>query len=265
MSKNHVEEIECVRCGLTRHTIRGSFKAFWEKKDYNVSAGATYDLMECNGCQRGTLRETSWFSEDPGEYSVTYWPPRKDRSPLRKPRNFKRLGYGGTVDSVYRQTITAFNNGLSTLAGAGIRLLIEGVCIKQKILKGRVYTDQGKLVRKRDTGKIILKKNLEGKINGLLMKGFISKNQAKVLHQLRKLGNDATHALDQPPLKLIEECIDTIEHLLMQIYDQPELLKKLMGRKKPGDKASSNLPIRIQKACRIRDKSSVATASRNLR
>jgi hypothetical protein len=153
---------------------------------------------------------------------------------LREPRNFQQLNYGSPVDSVYRQTITAFNNGLSTLAGAGIRLLIEGICLDQKILKGRVYTDQGKLVRHKATKKIILRDNLEGKINGLLMKGLISKNQARVLHQLRKLGNDAAHALDQPPLNLIEECIDAIEHLLVQVYDQPELLKKLMGRKKPG-------------------------------
>jgi hypothetical protein len=230
-----VEEIPCVRCGLTRHTIRGSFRAYWEDKDSDISAGATYDLMECNGCQRGTLRETSWFSEEPGESSVTYWPPRNDGSHLRSPRNFKELDYGGPVDSVYRQTITAFNDRLSTLAGAGIRLLIEGICLDQKILKGRVYTDQGKLVRERATGKIILRENLEGKINGLLLKGLISKNQAKVLHQLRTLGNDAAHALDQPPLKLIEECVDALEHLLVQVYDQPELLKRLMNRKKPGE------------------------------
>lgn len=228
-----VEEIACVRCGVTRHTIRGSFEAFWEDKDRDISAVATYDLMECNGCQRGTLRETSWFSEEPDESPVTYWPPRNGGLPLREPRNFDALDYGGPVDSVYRQTITAFNNGLSTLAGAGIRLLIEGVCVEHKILKGRVYTDQGKLVRERATRKIVLRENLEGKINGLLMKGFISKNQAKVLHQLRKLGNDAAHALDQPPLRLIEECIEAIEHLIVQIYDQPELLKKLISRKKP--------------------------------
>ncbi len=229
-----VEEIPCVRCGWTRHTIRGTFQAYWEDKDSDITGGATYDLMECNGCQRGTLRETSWVSEEPGESSVTYWPPRKDGSPLREPRNFKKLDYGGPVDSVYRQTITAFNDGLSTLAGAGIRLLIEGICLDQKIHKGRVYTEQKKLVRERATGKIILRDNLEGKINGLLQKGLVSKNQAKVLHQLRKLGNDAAHALDQPPLKLIDECIDALEHLLVQVYDQPELLKRLINRKKPG-------------------------------
>jgi hypothetical protein len=229
-----VEKIPCVRCGITRHTIRGSFQAYWEDKDSDISKEATYDLMECNGCQRGTLRETTWFSEEPGEYPVMYWPSRNGNSPLREPRMFEKLDFGGPVDSVYRQTITASNIRLSTLAGAGIRLLIEGICLDQNIHKGKVYTDQGRLVRERATGKIVLRDNLEGKINGLLQKGLISKNQAKVLHQLRKLGNDAAHALDQPPLKLIEECIDAVEHLMVQVYDQPELLKRLMNRKKPG-------------------------------
>ena len=120
-----------------------------------------------------------------------------------------------------------------SLAGAGIRLLIEGVCLDQKIVKGKVYTDLGSLLRHKTTKKAILRDNLEGKINGLLTKGLVSKNQAKVLHQLRKLGNDAAHALDQPPLMLIEECVEAVEHLLIQVYDQPELLKKLLARKKP--------------------------------
>lgn len=225
--------IECIRCGITRHTIRGTFSAYWEDPNSDVSAGTTYDLLECNGCQKGTLQETSWFSEDPGESLVTYWPPRGDGTRQRALKNFSRLELGGPVESVYRQTISAFNNGLSTLAGAGIRLLIEGVCLEQKILKGRVYSDDGKLVRVRATGKIQLRTNLEGKINGLQAKGLISKIQAKVLHQLRKLGNDAAHALDQPSLKLIDESIDAVEHLLVQIYDQPDLLKKLINRKKP--------------------------------
>lgn len=230
MAEDRVEEIPCVRCGLTRHTIRGTFRAYWEDKDNDLRAASTYDLLECNGCQHGTLRDTYWFSEDPGESSVTYWPPRRKDQPLREPRNFDQLDYGGPVDSVYRQTITAFNNGLSTLAGAGVRLLIEGICLDQKILKGRIYTDRGKLVRDK-ANNVLLRNSLEGKINGLLMKGFISKNQAKLLHQLRKLGNDAAHALDQPPLTLIEGCIDVVEHLLIQVYDQPELLKKLISRR----------------------------------
>lgn len=239
MAKDRVGEIEdinCVRCGVTKHTLRGTCEAHWDDDEAQISAGSTYDLLQCNGCQRATLRDTSWFSEEPGETSATFWPPRKADSPLREPKNYENLVFGSPVDSVYRQTITAFNHGSSTLAGAGVRLLVEGVCRDKGILKGRAYTDQGKLVRDRTTKKIILKDNLEGKINGLRDKGHISKTQAVVFHELRKLGNDAAHELDQPSLKLVEECIDAVEHLFKQVYDQPDLLKKLRDRKKPDKK-----------------------------
>ncbi|MBA4016485.1 MAG: hypothetical protein C0483_04800 [Pirellula sp.] len=51
---------------------------------------------------------------------------------------------------------------------------------------------------------------IEGKLNTLCDKGNVSKNQAKVLHELRKLGNDAVHQMDEPPLDLVGECIDAI-------------------------------------------------------
>jgi len=227
-----IETIECVSCGYTKHTIRDSYEARWDDDEHDISAGTTYDFMECNGCQRGTLRTTSWFSEEPG-HTVALWPTRDSDIAIRKPRTFSNLDWGTPLESVYRQTLTAFNNKLPTLAGAGIRLLIEGVCQDQKIKKGKVYSEEGKVIRDKTTRRIILRDNLDGKINGLWSKGLISRNQAQVLHQLRKLGNDAAHALDQPPLSLIEECLNAAEHLFVQVYDQPELLKKLMNRKKP--------------------------------
>jgi hypothetical protein len=31
----------------------------------------------------------------------------------------------------------------------------------------------------------------------------------------------------------VEECINAVEHMFEQVYDQPDLLKKLKDRKKP--------------------------------
>ena len=112
--------------------------------------------------------------------------------------------------------ITAFNSGSKTLAAAGVRLLIEGICIDHNILKGKTYTDKGRVNRSK-AGKIDLRKNLEGKINGMRDKGHISKAQAKVLHQLRQLGNDAAHALDEPSLDLLGACINAVEHMMEQV------------------------------------------------
>ena len=76
-----VEDINCVNCGMSKHTLCGTCKALWQDDD--VSAGSTYDLLQCNGCQRATLRDTYWFSKDPGEESATFWPPRTEKSRTR--------------------------------------------------------------------------------------------------------------------------------------------------------------------------------------
>ena len=189
-----VVSIPCNNCGVTKHTVRGSYNSYWDDgEEHGVSGGATHDLLECNGCSRGTYRISSWFSEEPDPV-ISFWPPRKSDAQLREPRKYHNLEWGSAVESVYRQTMAAFNHGLSTLAAAGVRLLIEGICLDHNVLKGKTYTDEGKLVRDKH-GKVAKRDNLDGKINGLHTKGLISKTQASVLHQIRKLGNDAAHVL----------------------------------------------------------------------
>src|SRR5438552_2940400 len=79
-------------------------------------------------------------SEAPGEPSVTFLPPRGSQEAVRAPKSFEEFTYGGPLDSVYRQTLSAFNQKLLTLAGAGVRLLIEGVCNDRGIKDG-IVTD----------------------------------------------------------------------------------------------------------------------------
>lgn len=47
---------------------------------------------------------------------------RSARGAFTEPHNFEKLDYGCPDDSVYRQTNTTFNNELSTLADAAVRL-----------------------------------------------------------------------------------------------------------------------------------------------
>lgn len=219
-----VEKILCARCKvMTDHIIRDSYKTSWSDDEHDVDGGATHDFMACNGCQSATYRLTSWFSEEPGN-SVSYWPPRGEAQLSREPRDFENIPYGSPLESVYRQTIAACNSQLSTLAGAGVRLLIEGICNEQGIKKGDVTDDEG--VTKKQ-------KNLEGKINGMVEHGLIGKKQADVLHEIRFLGNDAAHELDQPSRRVLSKAIDIVEHILAQVYEHPEDAKFLAGRKRP--------------------------------
>lgn len=198
-----IENIECNQCGMMiKHTLRGSYDAYWHEETIDIHASAEYELLECNGCQTGTLRITEWCSEAPEDHSVEYWPPRKSDLDHREPKQFTNMPYGSDLESVYRQTVTASNNKLPTLAAAGVRFVIEGICLDLGIIEGKNYTNQGKVVRNRTTNEILRRKNLEGKINGLWEKGRISKEERKLLHELRRFGNESAHELNNPSMKL---------------------------------------------------------------
>jgi len=216
----------CSKCGReTNHALLNSYEVSWDDEDAGVGGSETYDFLRCNGCDTATLRITSWFSEEE-ETSVKLYPSRGAQD-VRRPKDFDEITYGCSLDSAYRQTISAFNQRLFTLAGAGVRLIIEGVCKEKGIKKGLVTHQDGKTRRE---------KNLEGKINGLAEAGYITKEQAKALYQIRFLGNDAAHELDQPTRKVVETALDILEHLLEQVFEQPVKARALAVRAKPAKK-----------------------------
>lgn len=212
------------------HTVLAAYKTTWDREEFN--GGATHEFLRCNGCGEGSYRIESWFSEEPGN-TTTFYPPRGGYR--RKPQTWRAVPYDNNLPQVYDQTITAFNAGLFTLAGSGVRLLIEGVCIDQKIEDGPKLEQDGKAANNKQ-GKPIRIDNLEGKINGLAERDFITKNQAKHLHQIRFLGNDAAHQLDIPAAKIVGHAIDIVEHLFEQVYEQPEKAEELANRRRPPQK-----------------------------
>ena len=142
------------------------------------------------------------------------------------------------VRQAYDQTITAFNGGLLTLAGAGVRLLIEGICKEKNVNDGPLFDANGiQRVDKRKNNRPMRGDNLEGKINGMVEQDFISKTQSEHLHQIRFLGNDAAHQLDVPDVDVVNDAIDIVEHLIGQVYEQPE---KANSRTQPRRSERSN-------------------------
>jgi hypothetical protein len=221
-SKN--EKLLCSQClRQTNHTLLKTYDTSWADDEADVSGGATYDFLSCDGCETATLRITSWFSEEPDEM-VTLYPPRGSEEVVRAPKTFEEITFGGPLESVYRQTVSAFNQRLLTLAGAGVRLIIEGVC-KERGIEGGTVTDEKGVAKRKD--------NLEGRVNGLEETGYISRQQAETLHQIRFLGNDAAHELDQPSTRNVSMALDIVEHLLEQVYEQPAKAKALAARKRP--------------------------------
>jgi hypothetical protein len=225
--------IYCNQClNVTNHTVEGTYKSRWDEEEVGVDAGATHELLKCCGCEQPTLRSQSWCSENQEGPTYSFHPPRKDCEE-RKPKQFSSIRFGTPLDSVYRQAVSAFSQQLLTLAGAGVRLVIEGVCKERQIRDGGLYDDKG-ILRTTKAGKPLRSSKLEGKINALAELELISKTQAATLHQIRFLGNDSAHELYQPTLEELNVALDIVEHLLEQVYEQPTKSKLLALRKRPG-------------------------------
>ena len=107
------------------------------------------------------------------------------------------------------------------LCAVGLRALVEAVCVDKEIKKGFVDVLKNNVLVKKTKG------NLEGKINGLFQKQFLTEEQAKFLHELRFMGNDAVHELVCPSVADLRLAFGIIESVLNLIYELPIKSAKL--------------------------------------
>lgn len=177
-------------------------------------ADVHYEVLQCRACRHLAFRETwtnseDWTPEDGPEEHVKIYP--DPTMPGRAPRVFHNLP--GSLSSIYSEVIGAFNNGLFTLCAAGLRALIEGMCVEQGVTEGPV-----EVIKKDGTKKIEVKPNLQGKIGGMAERRLLSQRHAQLLHRFRFLGNNAVHQLKTPKKANLAAAIDVLEHTLENVY-----------------------------------------------
>jgi len=103
-----------------------------------------------------------------------------------------------------------------------LRSILDGICIDRNIKSGQI-----EIITKDGTKKTKKSLKLDGKINGLMESGIITKIQTKALHELRFLGNKAVHELEIPSNKDLIIAFDIIEHILIDIYELPTKSERL--------------------------------------
>ena len=224
----------CNNCSKEiNHTIIKSIKRDWNEdyKGYPIDGSDDYQIIQCVGCNTYSFRIDGYFSEyvecypdgngTNGSYERLY--PESTRY-YRELKTFDNLPYN--LIQVYEEAVSSFNQNRYILCSVGIRSILDGICIDQKIKKGQVE------IKKRD-GSTNLKysTNLDGKINGLRENEIITKNQMMALHELRFLGNKAIHELETPSKKDLLIAFDIIEHILIDIYDLKEKSKELRKKR----------------------------------
>jgi len=113
------------------------------------------------------------------------------------------------VWKMYCKTIEALNANIRTLAGGGLRAVVEAICIDKKITDG----------------------NLQKKIEELAKQGLLTATQTELLHEERYLGNAALHELDTPSADDIEDGLGIVEGLINTIYILPSKAASLKKRR----------------------------------
>lgn len=197
-----------------------------ELGEYGTSWKNDYQIIKCENCDRISFRLNGWFSEycdyfsggDDGSFEELY--PESNEN-LRLEKDFKSLPY--SLSDIYSEVIKSFNQHIYILCAVGIRALLEGICKENKVCQGEVPDKNGvKHIRR----------NLEGKIYGMLQLGIINKQEFNALHELRFLGNSAVHQLEVPSVYDINIALDIIEHLMDDIYEIPLKSQKLTIRRR---------------------------------
>ena len=204
--------IECPQCKVNaKHTIERALS--WSdilSASMDVQAWATYQIVRCNGCDTLSFRSTHSMSED-WDYDEQGNPVLNETENLYPERPNRSLTgelylrgavhhVPEIIQSIYRETLAAVQYNLSTLAGVGIRSVIEATCTHLET-KSR---------------------SLEEKINELANMSLLTPDGAKILHGIRLLGNAAAHEMKAPTAEQISAALKVIDHLLLGVYVLPK-------------------------------------------
>jgi hypothetical protein len=189
----------------------------WDDEDVGVGGADTYGIIECVGCNMLRFRHVSWSSAGPFDddneplSEVAIYPAPADRRSANSlsPRFSTDDPIPEQVLAIYNETIQARNAGAPTLAGAGLRAIVEALCINQKVTGG----------------------NLAHKIDQLVTKGLLATPQADALHEERFLGNSALHEIEAPSKAEIEDGLQIVETLLHTIFVLPEHAARMKAKR----------------------------------
>lgn len=220
------KRIFCNRCkNETNHILKSDHgRRFYEEENGQLLywEEELSRFWVCAGCDQGLLEECYTMSgmiDEEGEqrYSSSYHPKR--RQDVIPPKYFLKLP--AKLKNLHKETISAYNDGLHILCAAGLRALLEGICVDKNI-----------------TGH-----NLEKKIDKL--SSILPENIVKNLHSFRFMGNIAVHELEPPKRKDLYLAIEVSEDLLNFLY---ELDYKTSQLKKTTDnhKSTQQDEIKVQ-------------------
>ncbi len=211
--------IFCNNCGCeTNHRCEGEH--YRDYPNYNDNGTIAfverlgYRLWICEGCETGTLGDYYLFDATDEEYKKrmqeNYTPERTQF--YTKAKNFKQLPK--KLTSIYKETLSAFNNNLVILCAVGIRSLLEGICADKSISGS----------------------NLKEKVDNMV--AILPKSIVISLHSIRFIGNEAAHELNAPTTDDLRMAIEICEDLLNYLYELDYKARRLSTTQKNKNSAT---------------------------
>ena len=211
-------KVLCAKCRqTTKHTVIHEVSEFYTPENCPAMqinhAEGTWQIIRCNGCEDVSFREF-WTTSEDREGAEQIFPPRSQDS--LRPKTFANMPIA--IVRIYRETIDAYNVDAVTLCAVGVRVIVEAICADRGIDNGPVELRNGGITRKKD---------LQGKIEGLREKGFVTVDHSNALHKTRLFGNEAAHELRRPGRDTLKSAIEIVEHTLESMYDLTEKARSL--------------------------------------
>ena len=194
---------ECHICGrVTNHKslVKVSLSETHHADDEyenSITEYKDFSIIQCQGCMEASLKVESCntdevdFNTNEPDITIEYYPKRQELVQFENSFLLPKA-----LNDLYSETITAINNKCLTIAGIGIRGLIETICKEENIVGNNLYE----------------------KIENLHQEGKISSDSKEILHSLRRLYNKSAHDSFKPSLQQLQLSLDVIELLMKQIY-----------------------------------------------
>ncbi|MER2075590.1 MAG: DUF4145 domain-containing protein [Stenotrophomonas sp.] len=181
-------------------------------EDIALSWLHAYQIVRCMGCLAVSFRMTRQTNEDVTEVTPGNWDYVPEVSLFPNP-NAGRQPLGDShllpskVRRIYNEALSSLNTDNTVLCGIAIRAIIETVCKEQEAVGG----------------------NLASKIDGLVAAQVLTPDGAKILHNLRTLGNAAAHEVIPHSVEELGLGFDVVEHLLQGVYILPKHARRMFS------------------------------------
>ena len=186
-----IERAHCNACARTTKHARVAERITRGSElvdgQYDISWSDTYVMLECLGCESVCLRHASWFSEDPGDTTIRYYPPRVSRA---HPRWSYELPTA--IQDLLSEVYAALHADSRRLAVMGARAIID-IVLQDKV---------------GDIG------SFERKLDALVDKGYISKINRATLAAALDVGHAASHRGHAASVEEVAHVMDIVENLL---------------------------------------------------